>query len=100
MASTRRCSRAGHQASTQRRSGAKRVVTEVMPQERARTMPKLQRASTVAWAGLRVGKWVDTVVSHCDNPAGRDTASSWYMYVDHDNDTEVCVSLLFFQTYP
>lgn len=36
------------------------VVTADSVQERAKTMPKLPRAKTVAWGWLKWGKWVVT----------------------------------------
>src|SRR5262249_60326435 len=41
--------------------GTKAVATAVKPQERARTMPKLQRARTATWGLLKRGKWVARV---------------------------------------
>ena len=43
------------------RTGTKALTTAVKLQERARTMPKLQRAETAARGVLKWGKWVATV---------------------------------------
>src|SRR5712691_10629292 len=43
---------------------ARNALTAVSAQERARTIPRLHRASTVAWGLVRWGKWVWIVVVH------------------------------------
>src|SRR5438552_7847804 len=56
------------------RRGTKTVTTAVKPQERARTMPKLQRARTAAWGWLKWGKWVVTVCVQSESGSRRDMA--------------------------
>src|SRR5712664_3079932 len=43
---------------------ARNALTAVSAQERARTIPRLHRASTVAWGLVKWGKWVWIVVVH------------------------------------
>src|SRR5215813_6932089 len=43
---------------------ARNALTAVSAQERARTIPRLHKASTVAWGLVKWGKWVWIVVVH------------------------------------
>ena len=54
---------------------ATKTLTAVRPQERAKTGPRLHRASTVAWGWLKCGNCVATSCVHCATLGGADMAS-------------------------
>ncbi len=60
---------------------ASRALTAVRAHERARTIPKLHNANTVAWGLLKWDRWCMMVVRHWSKPAWQNMAPSSRLWV-------------------